>query len=70
MESAEVLLTWSPSHAHLFADGEYGITTGRYETVRRDDGAIVGAGHYVSFWRRTAEGWKVIFDTGAAERPD
>lgn len=62
----DVRLVWEPEHAHLFADGQYGITTGPYE-VRVSDGTVSGRGHYLTFWRLEQDGWKVIFDTGAPE---
>jgi ketosteroid isomerase-like protein len=64
--SPDVQLAWEPEHAYLFADGRHGITTGPYE-VRMADGTVGGRGRYLTFWRLEAEGWKVIFDTGAPE---
>lgn len=66
LESGEVQLVWEPAHAHAFADGTHGITTGTYRVVARQDGAVRGAGRYLTLWRLEAGGWKVIFDTGVA----
>lgn len=64
LESTELRLDWEPTAAHLFGDGAYGVTTGDYSVVRRTDDEMVGCGSYVTFWRHTTEGWKVVFDTG------
>ena len=50
-----------------FGDGRCGINAGPYE-VPAAEGAMT-SGHYLTFWRLEGDDWKVIFDTGAAERP-
>jgi len=66
LDSPERLLTWNPEHGHLFADGRHGFTSGTYEIQQRADGASLGRGRYLTFWRLTEVGWKVAFDTGVA----
>lgn len=64
LENRDLRLDWEPTAAHMFGDRAYGITTGDYSVVRRADDQVVGCGSYVTFWRRTATGWEVVFDTG------
>ena len=65
----QILLTWSPTDAGLFRDGEHGFTRGRYRVIRQDeDGPVViSRGAYLSMWRRESGAWKVILDTGAVD---
>jgi ketosteroid isomerase-like protein len=60
-------LTWAPTEAGVFADGQHGFTTGRYALIG-DAGAApdtLAAGAYLSIWRRNEAGeWQVILDTG------
>lgn len=66
----QVKLVWEPVHAHAFADGKMGITTGKYRMVEKTaDGkeTTKSQGAYVTTWRKDATGWKVIFDTGVPE---
>ncbi len=67
-------LRWQPTHAAVFADNQQGVTTGNYQVVRTaadsDQSAVIARGHYVSIWRRTPAGWKVMLDTGCpAQEP-
>jgi len=67
-----VRLRWEPTDAGVFADGRHGFTTGRYEVVRVGEAGegVEGSGHYVTWWRRAADGsWEVILDTGAPDSP-
>jgi len=66
LDNPDVRLTWDPEYGHLFDDGRHGFTTGPYEVVRLADGAPLGRGQYLTFWRLTGAGWKVAFDTGVA----
>jgi ketosteroid isomerase-like protein len=65
------VLTWAPEIAEVSASGELGYTSGPYE-VRPDRGAEpTGFGHYVSTWKKQADGtWKVLLDIGVQhDRP-
>lgn len=65
------ILTWEPEIAEVAASGELGYTSGPYE-VRPNRGAEpTGFGHYVSIWKKQADGtWKVLFDIGVQhDRP-
>jgi ketosteroid isomerase-like protein len=49
---------WQPLHAELAADGTFGITWGLTAVGIR--GGPVRFGHYLSAWRRTGEGWRLV----------
>src|SRR5688500_9683428 len=55
--SAVASLTWAPIRGGISADGQHGFTFG-YMTMRRPDSADVPL-KYLSYWIRTAEGWRV-----------
>lgn len=63
-------LTWTPISAEVAASGDMGYTFGSYESHRlgADGTDHVGTGHYMTLWRRQADGtWKWVFDTGVAD---
>jgi ketosteroid isomerase-like protein len=62
-------LTWMPTDAGLYRDGEHGFTRGRYRVIRQDgeDPVVISQGTYLSIWRRQSGEWKVILDTGVAD---
>jgi ketosteroid isomerase-like protein len=65
------VLTWAPEIAEVSASGELGYTSGPYE-VRPDRGAApTDFGHYVSLWKKQADGaWRVLLDIGVQhDRP-
>jgi ketosteroid isomerase-like protein len=64
------VLTWEPEIAEVAASGELGYTSGPYE-VRPNRGAEpTGFGHYVSVWKKQADGtWKVLLDIGVQHGP-
>ena len=58
-------LSWEPKTVEL--SGELAYTTGSYElkTLGEDGTSVTGRGHYVTIWRRQADGtWKVALDIG------
>lgn len=65
-------LRWEPLAAGLWRDRTHGFTQGRWRSVvRAADGTETeqATGHYLTIWRREADGrWKVILDTGVADR--
>ncbi len=63
------MLTWEPIDAGMFDTGDHGYTRGRYRVMRVEDGnrEEISAGWYLSIWRREAEGWRVILDTGGPD---
>ena len=53
---------WEPEQAGLAASGDLGWTSGRWGL---DDGQKVAwQGHYLTVWRHTEAGWKVVADCG------
>jgi ketosteroid isomerase-like protein len=61
-----VRLVWEPDEAVAAPDGRFGYTSGPYRLVRLADDSMLGHGRYLTVWRRTPEGWKVVADIGAA----
>lgn len=59
------ILTWEPEVAEVSASGELGYTSGPYQVKPNRGAEPVGFGHYVSVWKRQADGsWKVLLDIG------
>ena len=60
-------LAWTPGYAEVSRGGDLGYTTGLY-TRSQADGTHFG--HYVSVWRKQADGrWKVVIDGGNHHAP-
>ncbi len=64
------VLTWEPEVAEIAASGELGYTSGPYR-LRPERGAEpTGFGHYVSVWKKQADGtWRVFLDIGVQHGP-
>lgn len=60
-------LLWEPTWSRQSADGNFAATVGRARMVSQ--ARVTWRGSYVTIWRRSAEGWKVVFDTGRGENP-
>jgi ketosteroid isomerase-like protein len=62
------LLTWTPHYVEVAAAGDLGYTTGPYMLkANRSDAQPSAYGHYVSVWKRQADGsWKVLLDIGTS----
>ncbi|MGV3539653.1 MAG: YybH family protein [Rufibacter sp.] len=59
------LLTWYPEYAEIAASGEMGYTTGPFEFKMSATDPKSAHGHYVSIWRKNAQGiWKLLLDVG------
>lgn len=58
-----VTLDWKPDRAQLAADGRFGFSTGPWTLTRAEGGAML-EGRYVTVWRQTGDGWRVVFDGG------
>jgi ketosteroid isomerase-like protein len=56
-------LTWEPVFASVARSGDLGYTYGTYELMIKATGGVQ-RGTYVSIWRKTAEGWKFVLDSG------
>lgn len=66
-EDGEVRLVWEPDDAGVFDDGLYGYTRGPYRVLDATSGEERGRGRYLTIWRREADGFKVVLDTGTPD---
>lgn len=66
-------LVWEPVDAHIHADHQTGLTSGRYRViVKGADGmeTVLSQGAYFTGWRKQPGGqWKVHFDAGSPDTP-
>jgi ketosteroid isomerase-like protein len=60
-------LDWHATYAHIFEN--VGVTSGPYvlHGKKADGTPVTLEGHYVTVWRRTAAGWKFVWDGDAKE---
>lgn len=65
---ADHRLAWQPSESGAFADGRHGWTRGVWQ-VLDPGGTRLATGQYITIWRRDAEGWRVLMDTGVNDPP-
>jgi ketosteroid isomerase-like protein len=64
------ILSWGPEIADVSAAGDMGYTSGPYEVRMTPDEGAVAWGHFVSVWKKDAEGtWKVVADGGVVHGP-
>ena len=66
------ILDWGPSHVEVARSGELGLSTGPWiRKQRAKPDAPPAHGHFVSIWRKSADGmWKVEVDLGIAHPED
>jgi ketosteroid isomerase-like protein len=64
---ADTRLIWEPTDGGAYPDGRIGFTTGKAKILTKDDN-VMFEGAYVTLWRKEADGWKVILDTGASTK--
>ena len=60
-------LAWEPYFADIAAAGDLGYTLGAYTYTFTDTEGKerVGAGNYITIWKKQSDGtWKYVFDTG------
>ncbi len=64
----EPRLVWAPTEARVGAGGDLGYTLGRWQSIGTDaagSDTVLSEGHYVTIWRKTADGtWRVAVDIG------
>lgn len=61
------LLAWEPAYAGVSRAGDLGFTTGPWQFHPEPAGPAAGWGHYVTVWRRQADGsWRAAIDQGNA----
>jgi ketosteroid isomerase-like protein len=61
------ILAWRPVMAEVSSDGSMAHTIGtwNFHVRGKDSAATAGTGHYLTVWRRQADGsWKVLADIG------
>lgn len=56
-------LDWAPDRVQASAAGDLGIATGPWLLTPRAGGAPI-AGRYLTVWRKSDAGWRVVFDGG------
>lgn len=65
------LLAWRPIYAEAAASGDLGFTTGPWSFRPRRDTADVAFGHFVTVWKKQADGaWRFVLDIGVSTMPD
>ncbi len=65
------LLAWRPIYAEAAASGDLGFTTGPWSFRPRRDTAEVAFGHFVTVWKKQADGaWRFVLDIGVSTMPD
>jgi len=57
-------LDWLPDRAQMSAAGDLGFASGPWLFTPGDPKGGVAEGRYVTVWRRTGDGWRVLFDGG------
>lgn len=58
-------LAWAPEFAEISAAGDLGYTSGPWTFTPAGADAPVAAGHYLSVWRKGADGrWSLLIDHG------
>jgi ketosteroid isomerase-like protein len=63
-------LRWQPERAESLIPGALGVTTGSFVSTTVDDSGVSkqSTGHYISVWKKLADGaWRVVFDTGVPD---
>lgn len=60
------ILEWEPAVAAITKSGNYGFTTGPWQVLPKAGEEPVAFGHYLSAWKKTPEGWRLILDCGTA----
>jgi ketosteroid isomerase-like protein len=61
----EGLLNWWPSFADISRSNDLGYTTGPWEASARRDGKPESFGHFMTVWKKQADGaWKWVIDLG------
>jgi ketosteroid isomerase-like protein len=70
-KEAPVVLKWEPEFMDISKSGDFGISTGPWESGEyRPNTPPTGTGYFVSVWKKQSDGiWKVIFDTGCGTPP-
>jgi len=65
-------LRWDPQEAHVASSADLGYTMGEFTLETTDDagGREIKKGHYVTVWRKQADGsWQAVADAGSPAQP-
>ncbi len=62
-------LDWLPDRAQMAASGDLGFASGPWMVTPKDPAGAAVEGRYVTVWRKTADGWRVLFDGGFGRAP-
>ena len=60
-------MRWRPAFVEVSADGKMALSRGPYRSTSVNEDGVVSHswGHFISTWRRNAQGtWQVMFDSG------
>lgn len=57
-------LDWLPDRAQMSAAGDLGFASGPWLFTPADSKGDPAEGRYVTVWRKTGDGWRVLFDGG------
>jgi ketosteroid isomerase-like protein len=62
-------LDWLPDRAQMSAAGDLGFASGPWSFTPKEATGGPAEGRYVTVWRRTGDGWRVLFDGGFGRPP-
>lgn len=66
MEPTDMQLLWEPWMSGASSDGELGFNVGPYKALDpKNPAAGPRTGMFTSVWKKSAKGWKMVFDCGA-----
>jgi len=71
-QDRKTALRWDPQEAHVSASADLGYTLGEFTLTTTDEngGSVVKRGHYVTVWRKQADGsWQAVADAGSPAQP-
>ena len=68
-EDLQGTLDWLPDRAQMSAAGDLGFASGPWLFTPKDPKGGPAEGRYVTVWRRTGDGWRVLFDGGFGRAP-
>jgi ketosteroid isomerase-like protein len=66
-KNAPVVLKWEPEYMDIAESGDFGISTGPWESQEfRPNTPVQATGYFLTVWKKEATGiWKVILDAGS-----
>ena len=68
---AAVVLKWEPEFMDIAGSGDFGISTGPWESQEyRPNTEPLSTGYFLTVWKKDSNGtWKVILDAGSSTPP-